>query len=515
MSVDDLRKMLEEKTLDELKTLARSVRLRRYSGLSKRDLIEALHSRRRRQLARLFQAPSFWSKYHNHVYGIVGVVGFFVSLLTFWPAASPQNGFQDAANGADEWQPEYTRKKPKIIGVYPGDAFGPLRSQGLHAFVDDFPEVKVVDLESATIADMKTNDVDGLVAELSSMLKNDNVLGVVGPPITECTRTIVEAIAASEKSVPVILESAGARSAIGWEEFGDRVPIFRISSGVDRRASEIAWLIEDLVLKNRVVRLLIEQHPGAGQRTYGEHLYEEIKRCIDAWTDYVNRGLIDATYFRTDDIASEMASIESLAQSGAVILLLGLGHHYRSIADAVYRTDEKAPGARSPLVSWMVAYSIDAPFREDGNYHNELLYEITDLNIIDAGPKPELYRKFQTEFGAPTPAVRDQAFSFDAGYCLLEAYHSVVERSFPRRPGYYPKLDENALRRVVETLRSELYRGITGDIRFGQSGQNNDGRMIYAQFNSRINAWEAVSHQEITERDASQRGATFQNGNTR
>lgn len=411
----------------------------------------------------------------------IGLMAAFGVFSTSEPAAAP-------------WVPQYTDRKPKIIGIYPSDAFGPARKAGLHAYVDEHPEVKVIDLDIATISQMKQGDIDPLLARLTEIIEEDNVLAVVGPPITECTKMVLGTVAATGKRVPVIVESAGAPGEIGWHEFESRIPIFRISSGIDRRAAEIALCIRDCVKLNQPVHLMIEEQQG-GKRTYGEHLYEEIRINLRKWK--VDPARLNALYFPGNDIESVMPRIRKFASESGVILMLGLGHHYHAIARELYQSTRPNEQPAARLVGWMNAYRMDREYREHDDYLNAALFEITDFDITDRGPKPPPFAVFEREFGEATPAVRDQAFSFDSGYCAIQSLAAVAEEHFPRKPGYYPLIDSHVRELFEQQLRTKLFQGVTGDIRFGAAGQNKDGRLDYVRFDKVSNRWVSVDYEEI------------------
>ena len=78
---------LEQMSLDELRTLARRLRLSKYSGLRKSELITLIEANGEANLQKhLF--PTWWQQYHNHVYGVVTVLGLILSIIFFaWPTS--------------------------------------------------------------------------------------------------------------------------------------------------------------------------------------------------------------------------------------------------------------------------------------------------------------------------------------------------------------------------------------------------------------------------------------------
>ena len=126
----------------------------------------------------------------------------------------------------------WVKQKPLVIGIYPSDGFGPLRRDGLHAILDNYSdELIIFDLSYATTQEMKHGQIERIITKLKELLAQDNVLAIVGPPVTEATRRVLETVANSGKKVTIFLESAGPPTAIGWDKFQRQLPIFRLIPG--------------------------------------------------------------------------------------------------------------------------------------------------------------------------------------------------------------------------------------------------------------------------------------------
>ena len=108
---------------------------------------------------------------------------------------------------------------------------------------------------------------------------------------------------------------------------------------------------------------------------------------------------------------------------------------------------------------------------------------------------------FEVRFGAVSPSVRDQAFSFDAACCLLQAYTVAIETTgTPRAQSSekYRKLDNDLLDTLNAQLRKELCNGITGDIRFqGTIGQNVGSRLNYTKYEPISKTWSVVDYRDL------------------
>ncbi len=234
--------------------------------------------------------------------------------------------------------------------------------------ISQVPPLKLVPL-SASTQQMKQGDLAVLLESLRAQLTDGNVLAVVGPPITECTRAVLETVVASGKKVPVIIESAGSEGAVGWTEHNGEIPIFRLSTGVERRASEIASFLNEALAAKVEIVLLVEQDRGSPQATYGEHAYQEVQSHVTSWRAAVDSGLARALYYPLNGVSETFADFKEIAARPSVVLLLGLGDAYRRIADEFFLKSEGVIAPPKALLGgWMNAYAMDKPFRERGYF---------------------------------------------------------------------------------------------------------------------------------------------------
>jgi hypothetical protein len=110
---DVLRTLLESKTRDELTILAKQLSLSGYSRLDKAQVIALILSADERALRRIV-VPTWWQKYHNHVYGVASIVGLILTVVFFyWPYL-----WQDAGE-AKESRDGNTAAKFDIVDGYP------------------------------------------------------------------------------------------------------------------------------------------------------------------------------------------------------------------------------------------------------------------------------------------------------------------------------------------------------------------------------------------------------------
>lgn len=385
-----------------------------------------------------------------------------------------------------------TESKPTIIGIYPNDGFGILRKAGLHAFAQDHPEIRVVDLDLLSTTDMKNKDIKVLEENLRAEIAKSNVLAIVGPPITECTEAILEVVATSPIPPPVFLECAGARKVIGWEKHANSVPIFRISSGIERRANEIALFIKAALAKKTHIALIVEK--SSTKYTYGEQLYSHIEKAIPDWQDHLNSGRLCGMYYPPGEVESRFSEIATHIKRPGIVLTLGLGADFEKLVKKFYNSRAQKPASK--IGGWMNAYMLtkSAP----NGLHFDQIFEITDFNFSSSGPPPSIEGEFTRAFGAPSPALRDQAFSFDAAYCIYSAYQSTKATLNIGNSNLYPRIDELFVRVFKRELIGVLHRGITGDIRFNtEDGQNIGGRLEYVQYSQKRNGWLQVPYSTL------------------
>jgi len=291
----------------------------------------------------------------------------------------------------------------------------------------------------------------------------------------------------------VIIESAGPPSKIGWDEFKDRLAIFRLHSGVDSRGANVASFILEGIKRNVRFTLLLDRNPVGGTSSYGELLYDEVKKNITNWDELVANNWITTIPFASKTIADNQDQFDRAFQTKQIVLMLGLGSDFKKLADEFYGT------SCSPLAKfggWMTGYSIDKTIDE---YQASRIFEITDLNISPSDVPSSMLAVFQNEFGALSPANRDQAFSFDAGLCLHDAYartkHSTLGHA--NDPYLHPTIDRTFLKRISHEMRLKRVVGVSGEIRLDSTRSESSTNLYYCLFSKENKRWEIVSYQSI------------------
>ncbi len=88
MTASHLKGELDSKSRDELNIIARKLRIGGYRKLNKPQLIDALLAIGDGKLRKALRV-TWWSKNHNHVYGLVSVVSLLLAVVGFLPRRSP------------------------------------------------------------------------------------------------------------------------------------------------------------------------------------------------------------------------------------------------------------------------------------------------------------------------------------------------------------------------------------------------------------------------------------------
>lgn len=411
---------------------------------------------------------------------------------------------------------ETTQEPPIILSIYPNDkdGFGELHFKGLEEGVRFFEDkyhrdIKIISLNQASLNEMKNNEIDIIKDRLSFYLKEKNILAIHGPPVTECTADILNIIYDSGKNIPVFITSAAPKKLVQWDEIRTKVPLFRISTGVDDRAQHIANFIDDLLINHRKKMILLIEGNENDVQTFGEKFFKEVDELSRNLNEYTNntensKNRIEVIKFKRNklpELANKLKK-EGYIYDENVIYLLGVGSQFEFLVDELYKKGISDRAPRAQFGGWMNSYVIDKNFRK-GDYYLDRLFEITDLYIDYSVPMNERQRNFEEVFDKKiNPSMRDQAFSFDIGYVIYEAYNKLCENhQSALSPGNYLKID-NQLRSEFEAILGSIsFEGVSGSIGFdlNKGGINQKGKLQYSRFNPNlsVNDWQVISYEEI------------------
>src|SRR4051812_26105483 len=99
------RNLLESKGRDELRTIAKRLKIARFSKLSKNGLITAILDAD--PTGKAAKPITWWNRYHNHVYGIAGLVGLLLTIIFFI-----LGNFQNKLSGLQNHLPSVSPQSP-------------------------------------------------------------------------------------------------------------------------------------------------------------------------------------------------------------------------------------------------------------------------------------------------------------------------------------------------------------------------------------------------------------------
>lgn len=110
----NLNSIIARKSREELILLARTLGIPNVRAMKKAALVHAICSTDIKRLDKLIR-PTWWSRYHNHVYGVAGLIGLVLSVAALqWPNRSSSNeaGVPSEATPADARQSAESIERP-------------------------------------------------------------------------------------------------------------------------------------------------------------------------------------------------------------------------------------------------------------------------------------------------------------------------------------------------------------------------------------------------------------------
>jgi hypothetical protein len=346
--------------------------------------------------------------------------------------------------------------EPAVLYIYADSEFGMLRKAGFERGSDvlETRQIYHVQYLAASLDRLKKADISQIRDELSSRLKAGTVAAVVAPSITEATRPVIELVRQLNRTVPIILESSIDPVDLNWEQDGH---LFRLSSGVDTRGIEIGHVIVALIRSGRPVAILAEDNPA----TYGGkmlHYAASVSPLIDSVP--VLRYTAGALDRQIASASPTHEVIRRLSNPNAVIFFLGVGPDMETLLNIAYGNTGAVRG-EAKIVGVMNAYKLGPIFEnQSSSIRSHLVYEITDFDFIFSFDPPKAAVAFGEMVARSqplTPALRDQAYSYDEAVLLGEAIRSASKaRSYSK-----------GLEGINAYLLGYNGRGVTGNIVLG------------------------------------------------
>jgi hypothetical protein len=373
--------------------------------------------------------------------------------------------------------------RPVVIGIYPDEGFGLLHRTGLHTALEEHPEVQPLDLTDS-LDRMRANESSELLTRLRETITTRNVIGIVGPPVTEFTEAVIRTVQQSGRHPPLFITSAAPRED-SWSS--ENWPVYRVNSGADERAAEFAALARTAISNGVPLTFLVEVAPNGQPRSYGELVLDRIRQHLPRWQEWVSSDQIRSVTYSRDRILDELRGrADRLFGERRIIMLLGLGGDYETVVRTYYKQSD--PPRQALFGGWMNAYRVQSNMATERLQWGRL-FEITDIDFPPRRATETLRRRLQEDV---TPATRDQAFSFDAGTVLMTAYTAVLGARSPTTTS----VNGRFLRNLHQRIGATRTRGATGAIIFDPRGQNVElaqmrrHGMSYAYFDGQ--RWQAI-----------------------
>jgi len=386
----------------------------------------------------------------------------------------------------------FTNKKPFIVGIYPNDLFGPSQEAGLKLGVEHFcsnADINVVDVNNESVMAFKSGDLSRTLPNLTAALSGLNVFAISGPSITEFTPAVIKANSENSKA-NMFVTSAAPLKFLDWEKYRQQnVPLFRISTGIDRRGKSISDFLRQSILAGKRIGFLVES--GVNNKdSFGEMFLKEIRDNYQGFFTAQNNGNIRVGKFTNGSSWGENENFVNFFNEVDLMFYLGVGNDYRNIVNAFYKDGGASTlGSRPILFSWMHAHTLE-PLFETGDYYFDEIVEITDLFISKDDLVGESQNVFMNKFKKFGPAMRDQAFSFDAAAILCSSYNELTS-SIQIPQGQYIKFDEVANKRLRDIIESKQMTGVSGVLAFGIDGENPKTRLTYLNFDKSV-GWKEI-----------------------
>ncbi len=379
----------------------------------------------------------------------------------YWPAAASVVGIVVAGLVAMEMfggrsaPPPPDDMSPVVLSIFPSDGFGVNQAEGLKAAFRDTPNVTIRDL-TATIDEMKGRDAAELMEGLRTNLAQRNVIAIVGPTITEFTPSVLEVVEESGRSPAILLTTAASRRDLGWEQ--SDLPLFRVRSGVDERSEQFARLAQNTIESGVELVLIVESVPNSAEPSYGELFFRGITDRLPQWADWYNEGRVRTINFRRGQIMDsfELDSSRQIFDENKMIIVLGYSTDFKVLVENFYASSE-APRA-ALLGGWNTSRVVQQVSNEMDIQHSRL-FSMDEIRRSPADTRglPDS-RRFEAVFGPLTPSLTSEAIAFDSGLVIKQAIADMG--------------GEITSERLVETLRTRRFNGVTGEIAFNDLGQN-------------------------------------------
>jgi hypothetical protein len=181
--------------------------------------------------------------------------------------------------------PEPPAKKMAIIAIFPLDSFGPNCRDGFLTAMHAETNIMPVMIDDVTIAEMKAGKTQFIDQHLRNAFATYNVLGVIGPPISEIASQIASSVADLNSKVPVLLTAAISANDPIWPILRQRLPMFRVGSGVGQRAAEVQTFLTHLLSQGKKIVFLVEHHATPDALSFGVMFFHDVEKQMNDFSN--------------------------------------------------------------------------------------------------------------------------------------------------------------------------------------------------------------------------------------
>jgi hypothetical protein len=371
-------------------------------------------------------------------------------------------------------------KKLAIVAIFPSDSFGANCREGFMDVMNRARGYVPVLIDDVTIAEMKAGRTQGVERNLRKAFDQYHVVGVVGPPISEIAFPIASFVAELNPKVPVFLTAAISANEPTWQILRQRMPLFRVGSGIGQRAEGVQDLLKRVLDQRKKVVFLIESHSEDAPRSFGLRFFDEVERQMHYFSHISSTNYQRVTFSsnRLDEEAEKFRTV--LSQKNTVVFLMGLDFQMRFLVERFYKQD-KNPAPSTVLIGWMNAHMLNSLFR-GGKYHSDLIVDISDFG-------PDTSASASLPSWRSDVSKRDAMVYRDSASVLVECCEICLQGQMAlRSPTDYAKV----LECIADSIGQTNMVGLGGPIRFDNSGQNAGRSLLFLKFEAAEQAWTAI-----------------------
>ena len=391
-----------------------------------------------------------------------------------------------------------TQKSPTIIGIYPSDNFGIDQVKGLEAaFSNTALPISYNHMNQFSTKQLKSKDGSNkLMNKLNKLIQNENVLGIVGPSITECTDDVLKSLDEINSKIPVFILSAASDEFLGWSKKRENLNLYRIGSSISKRAEDFGRVLSKSSRIGKVVMIVEKNLKTPDIVSFGELFYHELKKNKEL-KSLLDDGTIKRIYYESDsEVCKESISSafkEAISFGAEYVFSIGVGSEIKHIVEEFYK--EKNPDLPK-YGGWMHGYMLNDELLADSSLINGAkIFEITDINF-NTSIKSSHTEYFETLFGKLHPGHRDIALTYDAATILISSLERMYKDSETPLSDKI-KLDSSVYMYLAnEYIESESFNLTIMNGKF-VDGQNSSLQLQMGLFEPETMSWEHIIFEDF------------------